>query len=208
MANLREAQSLGLRIKLNSALTMWNEQEIEAMFALADALGVPIQVDPQITRRDDGDPEPLQVAPSAEGVARLFVLQRQRIATLAGSRNPPAEDSGAAAPEPSPGVPDKHCGAGSSTVVVDPYGNVYPCVQWRRHVGNLHDQSIRDLWDHSGALAEVRRQAAEVKETVDRHATPGFSFCPGTAEQETGRATQLYPVAKLLLDLRRRIPVA
>lgn len=201
MANLREAQALGLRLKLNSALTIWNEQEIEAMYALADALGVPIQFDPQITRRDDGNPEPLRIAPSPEGIARLFLLQRQRMADMAsatGSR-----------PEASVGdAPDKHCGAGSSTVVVDPYGNVYPCVQWRRRVGNLHDDSIRDLWSHSAELSEVRRLAAEAKQAVDRHATPGFAFCPGTAEQEIGHAAQLYPVARVLLDLRKRIPLS
>ena len=208
IANVRGALALGLRIKLNSALTVWNEHEIEAMFALADALGVPLQIDPQITRRDDGDPEPLQIAPSAGGIARLFVLQRQRTGAIAGSDGSPLQESENAAAHPLSVVPDKHCGAGSSTVVVDPYGNVYPCVQWRRQVGNLHDESIRILWQHSGELAEVRRVAADVKAAVDPHATPGFSFCPGTAEQETGRATQLYPFAKLLLDLRKRVAVS
>ena len=63
------------------------------------------------------------------------------------------------------------------------------------------------MWNHSDELTEVRRLAAEAREAVDRLATPGFGFCPGTAEQETGRATHLYPVARLLLDLRKRIPV-
>jgi len=208
MANLPAAQALGLRIKLNSALTVWNEHEIEAMFALADKAGVPLQFDPQITRRDDGDREPLQIAPSPDGIARLFRFQRQRAEASAGKRESASESTGAAAAEPSPGAPDKHCGAGSSTVVVDPYGNVYPCVQWRRRIGNLHENSIATLWNHSPELTEVRRVATDVKQTVDRHGTPGFAFCPGTAEQETGNATHLYPVARLLLDLRRRIPAA
>ena len=56
----------------------WNEGEIEGMFALADALGLPLQVDPEVTPRDDGDREPLQVAASREGVLRLFRLQFDR----------------------------------------------------------------------------------------------------------------------------------
>lgn len=207
IANLRGAQALGMRLKLNSALTAWNEHELEATFALADALGVPIQFDPQITRRDDGDPAPLAIAPSAEAIARLYRIQRERLAARA-APDDPAAPAAAASARTEPGLPDKHCGAGSSTVVVDPYGNVYPCVQWRRRIGNLHEDSIRTLWLHSAELARVRRLAADARDAVDAHATPGFSFCPGTAEQETGSATQLYPVAKLLLELRRRIPVA
>jgi len=207
MTNVRGALELGLRIKLNCALTLWNEHEIEAMFALADALGVPIQVDPQITRRDDGDPGPLAVAPSAEGIARLMVVQRQRASAIAARTGARADGPGNDAARSPANAADKHCGAGSSTVIVDPFGNVYPCVQWRRRVGNLHEHSIRTLWNQSEELAEVRRIATEVRDAVDRHGTPGFAFCPGTAEQETGRATQLYPVARLLLDLRKRIPV-
>src|SRR4051794_2358846 len=40
LANLRELRSLGLRVKLNSKLTRWNEGEIEGMFDLADFLGL------------------------------------------------------------------------------------------------------------------------------------------------------------------------
>ncbi len=208
MANLREAQALGLRLKLNAPLTVWNEREIGAMYALADALDVPLLVDPQITGRDDGDLEPLQISPSREGVTRLFELQRQRAAAIHGNRESPADDVVGDADETAPVAGAKHCGAGSSTIVVDPYGNVYPCVQWRRRVGNLHEQSIQTLWNHSGELAEVRRIAVEVKEAVDRHNTPGFAFCPGSAEHETGSPTRLYPIARLMLELRQKIPAA
>jgi mycofactocin biosynthetic radical S-adenosylmethionine protein MftC len=208
MANLREARALGLRLKMNCALTRWNEHEIHAIYALADELALPLQVDPQITRRDNGDPEPLQIAPSAEGISRLFLLQRQRMAASTGQRQPEAADSAPGRLDSAAGAPEKHCGAGSSTVVVDPFGNVYPCVQWRRRLGNLHEESIRTLWNDSSELTEVRRLSTEARQAVDRHAPLGLPFCPGTAEQESGHATQLYPFAKLLLDLRKGIPLA
>jgi MoaA/NifB/PqqE/SkfB family radical SAM enzyme len=206
IANLRNARALGLRLKLNSALTRWNEDEIEAMHAIADELESAIQFDPQITRRDDGDASPLALTASPAGIARLFEIQNRRAAARravdAGTVDEGARD---AAPPGSP-AGEKHCGAGSSTIVVDPFGNVYPCVQWRRRIGNLHVDSVTTLWNQSAELADVRRITAEVKTMVDAHATPGFAFCPGSAEHETGSARQLYPVAKLLLELRRRIP--
>jgi hypothetical protein len=80
-------------------------------------------------------------------------------------------------------------------------------VQWRRRIGNLHDASIKAMWNHSDELTEVRRLAVEAKKTVDGLATPGFSYCPGSAEKETGRATNLYPVARLLLELQQRAAI-
>lgn len=204
LANVREALELGLRIKLNTPLTTWNEDEIEAMYALADDLGAPIMFDTQITGRDNGDLGPLALQASRDGVARLYAIEQRRAA--AHPRVEAASEPGSAptAPEPSVAVREKHCGAGSSGITVDPYGNVYPCVQWRRRVGNLHQDSIVDLWRHSDTLIEVRGIAEDVNEAMETHGKLAFGFCPGTAEQITGHATHLYPVAKLLLDLRRR----
>jgi MoaA/NifB/PqqE/SkfB family radical SAM enzyme len=198
LVNLNEMRALGLRIKLNSPLTAWNEAEMEAMFALADDWDLPIQFDTQITPRDDGDPGPLDVASSRAGVARLFELQRERAAALRTDQEPRPADA------PAEVADSKHCGAGSATVTVDPFGNVYPCVQWRRRVGNLHEQSIQAIWRQSRELAEVRRLAVEVKQAISQHGPLGFGFCPGLAEQETGDPAGLYPAARGLLELRQR----
>jgi len=202
MSNLREMQALGLRLKLNCPVTKWNEHELGGMFALADELGVPLQPDPEISRRDDGDATPQQIAPSREGVERLLRIQEERALAHRALRGKSGTESIIMA-APVASAPAKHCGAGSSSVTIDPYGNVYPCVQWRRHVGNLHRDSIKTLWSGSAELAEVRRLTVEVKQMVDAHPTPGFAFCPGLAEKETGHATHLYPVARLMLDLRK-----
>ena len=82
-------------------------------------------------------------------------------------------------------------------------GNVYPCVQWRRRVGNLHEQSIQTLWRQSTELTEVRRLAVVVKQALRPHGA-GFGFCPGLAEQETGDPTRMYPAAQRMLELRQQ----
>ncbi len=195
LANLRELRELGLRVKLNSTLTAWNEGEIEGMFAVADALGLPLQVDPEVTPRDDGDREPLRVAASREGVLRLFRLQFERGRAAAGG---PGEVQVARGGDDGtlPAPVDKHCGAGSSGIAVDPYGNVYPCVQWRRPVGNLHRQGLREIWGSAG-LAEVRGLTAQVKERLatEGPGAPLLNFCPGSAAAQSGTPFALYPAA-------------
>jgi mycofactocin biosynthetic radical S-adenosylmethionine protein MftC len=202
LANLRELSALGLRVKVNSTLTCWNEEEIEGMFALADSLGLPLQVDPEVTPRDDGGREPLTVAPSREGVLRLFRLQFERGRAAEAGAPPEVARGGddGAAPVPT----GKHCGAGSSGIAVDPYGNVYPCVQWRRPAGNLHRQGIREIWLESKGLREVRDLTGEVKRMLDAQG-PGshlLNFCPGTAEAH-GSPLRVYPEAARRRELLR-----
>jgi len=213
LANLREALELGLRIKMNSTMTAWNEGEIEGMLALADSLGVPLQLDPEVTPKDDGDREPLSISPSRAGVARLFALQMARARALSAA-DPQAAAGGSMANSglavakggddgTMPAPAEKHCGAGSAGIAVDPYGNVYPCVQWRRAVGNLHRQSIREIWAGSAGLREVRALTAQAKELVDSYGPAGglMSFCPGSAAVRSGDPLQVYPEALRRMDM-------
>ncbi|HVG10016.1 MAG TPA: radical SAM protein [Thermoanaerobaculia bacterium] len=190
LANLREVLDLGIRVKINSTLTRWNENEAEGMLDLAAGLGLPIQIDPEVTPRDDGDREPLSIAPTREGVRRLFALQ------AAGSVAVGPDDGTVPVPV------EKHCGAGSAGIAVDPFGNVYPCVQWRRSVGNLHRQSIREIWTGSADLQEVRGITAEAKRVVEGYGPSGafLNFCPGSAAVRTGDPLQVYPEAELRME--------
>jgi AdoMet-dependent heme synthase len=208
LANLAELARLGLRVKLNSTLTRWNENEIEGMFAIADSLGLPLQIDPEVTPRDDGDREPLEVTPSREGVLRLFRLQFERGRAREGAAGPSTAEVARGGDDGTVPVPlHKHCGAGSSGIAVDPYGNVYPCVQWRRPVGNLHRQSIREIWQGSAGLADVRELTVQVKQVVDGQG-PGahlLNFCPGSAAGQTGSPLKLYPAAEQRRELLEQV---
>lgn len=177
LVNLAELRALGQRVKLNGTLTRWNENELEAMFELADRLDLRLSISPTVTPRDDGDLGPLSIAPSDEGIKRLYRLLDQRI--------PDAEESAACTGSPSI---RKNCGAGASGIAVDPFGNVYPCVQWRRPLGNLHEQSIDEIWGSSPALSEVRRLNGEAKDKMLAKGQDAFglSHCMGLSEEKTG----------------------
>ncbi|MGH9324038.1 MAG: radical SAM/SPASM domain-containing protein [Vicinamibacteria bacterium] len=180
LANLVEMKASGLRFKINSTLTRWNELEIEAMFAIAERLGAPLTVDPDVTSRDDGDRTPLEISASPRGLERLWGIGRSDDVAHQGDGVLPSFDS------------KKHCGAGSSGIAVDPFGNVYPCVQWRRPVGNLHQSSIREIWSGNEKLEEVRELSAIVKKEVGR--VGARNFCPGTAEGLTGSPLPMLPL--------------
>lgn len=210
VANVGELLELGVRVQINSTLTAWNEDEIEEMMALTEGLGAPLRIDPEVTPRDDGDTEPLSIRPSREAVLRLFRIQQEaRRKALAGEA--PAEPAlsvsreGDAVPAAAATGPEKHCGAGSSTIAVDPFGTVYPCVQWRRAVGNLHETSIREIWAQSADLHAVREENVAVHSMIRSLGPEGgqMGFCPGSAAAATGKPTGLYPAAVTKLSLQR-----
>jgi MoaA/NifB/PqqE/SkfB family radical SAM enzyme len=197
MVNVPELLDLGLRLRFNCTLTTINEHEVEALFELADSLGIDLEFNTSVSPRDDGDTEPLRIAPSREARRRLFRVQLERAGT--------PEIAPAADRELGDAVPDagKSCGVGSATLTVDPVGNVLPCVQWRQPVGNLHRQSVREIWESSLALRRVRRTAQEARRLIDGFGPAGrrMGFCPALAAARTGDPLTVYPEAREQMEL-------
>jgi len=192
LKNIETLQTLGLRFRLNSTVTAWNEHEIAGMHVLAQKLGVPFNMSTSVTPRDNGDREPLDIAPSDEAITRVFELATAGKVELEG-----AEANGAARCG-KPGQGEKICGTGSSTLTIDPVGNVLPCVQWRRPVGNLHYDSIQVLWGNSAELRKIRITAERAQAFVEGYGAGGklMGYCIGEAVNQTGSAIGLYPGAK------------
>ncbi len=176
LAEMREAQ---LRVKLKCALTQWNEREIEGMFAIADKFEMPLVIDPEVTPRDNGDLEPLQLTASPEGLKHLVAVQSRRALS---ARAEIAREGESHAPDPG-----RHCGAGAAGIAVDPYGNVYPCVQWRRPIGNVHRSRLADIWNDNARLDEIRHLTVAAKSMLGTGKEASLlGFCPGIAESLTG----------------------
>jgi len=197
MQNLAVLKSMGMRVQLNCPLTRWVEKETGQMYELADKLGFPLTFDPHVSPRDDGDMTPRAIAASADGLRRLFRIQKQRgelVDRVCGSGQPTTLD------------PDrKHCGSGTVTLAVDPFGTVYPCVALRRSVGSLHAQSIADIWNGSGALMSVRRLTVEAARNVSMMG-PDMSmgsFCPGFSDQIHGNPSHVHPDVPVVAQLKR-----
>lgn len=203
LTNLRGMLDLGIRTKVNCTLTTWNESELDEMFELADTLGVRLQVTPDVTPRDNGDWDVLSVSASQEGLQHLFGLQVAR-SKAAGKHK---REVSFQADEDMPPPLGKHCGAGSSGIAVDPYGNVYPCVQWRQPVGNLHQNSIKEIWTRSSGLDEVRGLTTDAKRFVDGFGEKGraLGFCPALAVMSTGSVNRLYPIAERRIEIADEI---
>ncbi len=138
LANLEELRALGIRLKVNSTLTSYNEHQLEAMFAICDRLGAKFQVDPEVKPKDDGDREPVQLTASEAAKTRLSDILRERADRARAAKEaaleptklktipPGTPDTAAVAKLPRAQMEgsDKHCAAGSAHITIDPVGGV------------------------------------------------------------------------------------
>jgi MoaA/NifB/PqqE/SkfB family radical SAM enzyme len=169
LAGARRVADRGVPVVLKMPLTSLNEHQFDDVIALARGRRLPLQVDPHITPRDDGDLSPLGYTPSAAAVRRALAMANAEVMERThGGAN---------------------CGLGRITLAVDPEGNVFPCMQWRhKSLGNVRRTPLRELWHAS----PVRREAADVSTAVNNHLTDlggpisQFPYCPAIAMQETG----------------------
>ncbi len=165
------ARNVGVVLK--TPLTRLNEAEMAGMRRIADERGVPWRVDPTLTPRDDGDTGPLAYRASAQAVERVYrelaaVGQLPHEARMEGGTN---------------------CGLGRTTVAVDPEGNVFPCMQWRRApLGNVRETRLGDIWAGSAERLEAASvaRAANASLIASGGAVAAFPFCPALALQRTG----------------------
>ncbi|WP_456380100.1 radical SAM/SPASM domain-containing protein [Thiolapillus sp.] len=193
MKNMRTLKALGLRFQFNSVLTSWNEDEVGDMYALAEKFAVPVKFDSQVTPKDNGDRSPLEITPSEQGLRRLFEYQQGFAGTASGSVAKPTATT------------RTYCGAGTSTIAIDPVGNVYPCVQWRQAIGNVHDQNIQQIWQNNATLTGIRKvnEQAQKNMLAQGEKAAFGSFCPGMADLVSGDATTIYPSVHLRSKLHR-----
>jgi MoaA/NifB/PqqE/SkfB family radical SAM enzyme len=156
--NLRGARAAGLRCAMVATPTAWNEHQVAAMIALGDELDVPLRFQGPVAPRDNGDTGPLSIQPARETWDRIEALVAERLARAAAGElerliAAVAADDGAEAPAT--------CSVGVAGVDIDPFGNVQACMHLQESAGNLHQQSIEEIWDRSPVFGRARKHAID-----------------------------------------------
>jgi radical SAM protein with 4Fe4S-binding SPASM domain len=191
---VRHLTAQGIKVNLKCPITRDNQEEVLDMYALTQELGVTIIFDPVITPRDDGDKDPLGLMATDDFLRRYWSDP-----AYAGPRRE-------LVPKPRVDAPGEAvCGSGRSSLAIDPYGNIYPCVQLRRSAGNIKTlPTLKEMWHTSPVLNEVRRTAVEVAQVVLKQVNVGSqcNFCMGVAELQTGDLKRLYPQAAKNAEFR------
>jgi radical SAM protein with 4Fe4S-binding SPASM domain len=120
----------GVHTMMKTPLMHENVYQVQRLRELAGSLGAIFRYDTALTPKDNGDHAPLRHEMLAEDLAWLL---RQEI---------PADSE-----PPTPiGESARSCSIGMHSLVMDPYGNIYPCVQTRIPAGNVLDRPLAEVW--------------------------------------------------------------
>lgn len=88
------------------------------------------------------------------------------------------------------------CEAGRNDVCINPYGVVTPCNALPYEIGNIREQTVRDIWYNSRALKKWQGTTrGDIKGCGDCQYAAFCNFCPGNAMQYSGDMLQRYEEA-------------
>jgi AdoMet-dependent heme synthase len=197
LAGLRNLREAGIKVQLKCPITKLNQNELFAIRDIADELGCYITFDAVITPKDDGSLDPLALRPDDQFLQKYW---GEWYLDLHHGKLPPKQNHCA-----SDGA-EANCGTGRSGFTIDPYGNILPCVAFRRPIANvLEIDSFEDIWSSNKTLLEVRDLAVEARTRLNKHENGQYiQFCLGVAEKQVGDPLGLYPQADLNAKAVRR----
>jgi radical SAM protein with 4Fe4S-binding SPASM domain len=139
MRALRLLRERGVRTKIKVPVMRENFGQLREIEKLADELGAEFRYDTTITPKDNGSRSPLKHRLTYQELVGLF---REILAAEAWANRRVSPDA-------------RTCGITLNSLAIDPYGNVFPCVQTRELAGNLRDQSLKSIWEESSVWQEL-----------------------------------------------------
>ena len=154
--NISASVAAGLRMSVVTTPTLWNQHQIGEMFELCDLLEVPLRFQGPVAPRDNGDRTPLAIQPSESTWDYITEILDRRQNVDAGGQQP--DDIKQSVTEITPEQPAT-CGVGVAGVDIDPFGNVNACMHLQESAGNIHDQSIEEIWNNSPLFTKARNRA-------------------------------------------------
>ncbi len=157
LRNIKTATTLGLRVGVISTPTSWNEHQIEDMLELCDELSVSLTFQGPVGPRDNGDTAPLSIQPAPETWEHITRILKDKNA--AQSLQECQSETGSQTTKPAQDTAS--CGVGTMGVDIDPYGNVQACMHLQESAGNLHDHSIKEIWNNSPLFKRARARALD-----------------------------------------------
>jgi radical SAM protein with 4Fe4S-binding SPASM domain len=130
---LRLLHERGVRTVMKTPLMKENVREIDSLKSLAQELGAQFRYDVTITPKDTGGSSPLKHRMSYEDLVWLFKKEVD-----------PQQWIGRKVTDET-----RTCGIATNALAIDPYGNVFPCLETRFNAGNVREHSVREIWETS-----------------------------------------------------------
>lgn len=168
----RILKDLGLSVRFKFIMMNCNINEYEPMRQLSEQLGIPYDLDPVITPKDNGDMTPTKFRLQDDELTKVYRSQIHNSELITNNYG-------------------QVCSFGRSHCAVSAYGDVYPCIQLPVAAGNINTQPFITIWQNSSWLKEVRAfNLGKVTACQDCGDANHCHRCPGLAYVEEGSLYQ------------------
>lgn len=177
----------GVAVYLKCNLTKFTEVEMDKIQDLADAFGFPLNWDPILQMSDDGDDFPLMMNPSKEAIERLFKDKKFKTGS-----------------SPFEGEERKTlCNIGRNLIHIDPYGNIFPCIQYREPLGNVKKDDIEKIFKGAQRLFELMKVAEDMAKKMKEEKISCY-HCIGKSKLLYGSECTIDPTLLYLSNLKKK----
>jgi len=186
----------GVRVMLKAVLMHENAYELHDIRNLAAEVGADFKYDMTITPKDTGDLSPLAHRMTDDDLLWVFRetideraadLWRHKLSSQLGQNH-------------------RFCGITLSSLLIDPYGEVYPCVQTRISAGNLRQQSVRRIWRESPVWEQLGNLTLENLPVCSTCELKSYcTRCHGLAMVADGDLHTCASICKREARLRRQV---
>lgn len=158
-----------MRVVLKFLIMKDNVQEFPAVKSLADKIGVDFLSDFCLVSNDSGSLSSLEHRLNKTEIKNFFL-----------KNNIPAAKRG-------PSDDDLLCSAGLNNIFITPYLDVYPCIGFKVNLGNLHENNLEYIWNHSEKLYWLRNiKFSDLKGCPECGLVKFCNRCFGIAQAEDG----------------------
>jgi len=159
----------GVKVLVKTMAMKENISEITGMKELVENIGAGFRADPVLMPKTDCSTAPLGFRISNEDLYWYYKNIDSKWEIKKQYPNKPI------------------CNAGKGVMLINPFGEVFPCVRIPLKAGDLRKQSFHEIWTKSPVLQEIRELTlSKVKECASCNDKIYCNTCPGLALVEQG----------------------
>lgn len=169
---IKSLREKGLKVRIKCVLMKENFDDYESIIKLAKNLGVGFGFDPSIVPKNNGDKEPLKHRIGYEELLKIYrdekLYPKENFLDTFHSNK-------------------QVCSAGRNVISINPYGDVYPCLMLLIRLGNLREESFKNIWSRSEEVLNLRKiEFADLVKCPECDLLNYCSRCIGVAYLEEG----------------------
>lgn len=198
----RGLKRLAIPFTIKTTICTGNYSDFGNIKKLVEELGGDFRYTPWLTMKLDGDRSNMNFRLNEDQARAFYKIHDEAFA----DQDPAANRKKNLRKSTAVNRKEYMCLAGISTFALNPFGDVFPCVDIPVKAGNIRETNFQTIWNEAPVMRELRKlhvSDAQICQVCDLR--PYCARCPGIALVETGSLTNPFSYACLLAKVEKDI---